>query len=678
MRSTNNDRFVNPYTFVPFSSTELHRAEPHGHRGNGQLWSGVLQLTITAHSPVLVRMNKPEPGDKPELPSRPGAGSANRQEIIPGSGLHGAVRSLHETLTGSCLRVFDPTFVPAYRDTAKSTADLRLAVVRRVDGSGRPTELQLCAPGDGRKLRIHQDVLERHQGLDSGTEVQVTQNQEGKVIDAHPQPGGGWIVFISDPGARDPGKPYHAAVRKLTDARIAGPQDEVWEQYLRSVEGADDRRTANQQPGQSALTQVTFTYTPASGPERKIVVGRRYRASCAFDVGQPVWVKLDQQRITRLQLAQLWRHPGQYAAGERLPPARRGGFSACSGQDWLCPSCRLFGSADTNEDGQPRPGYADQRAYRGHVRFSDAVPTDPVEPLAIYLPPTGSPHPGAGQFYLASGTDLVGNAAHPAHPALREWGAVPDRPPARPRQLRGRKFYWHTPGDHQERGNARQHQITGHPDQVQLVLAFPAGTRFTATVTLVDVDEGQLGSLLATLQPGSILGRDDLMVHIGGGRPLGYGSCTVTIETGSTDPGESGRSSRLWRSASRYRHQQPGDRLDLDADRDELLQAFRAGKDRADHETWRALAIVLRRDAVPADLVWYPPGRTWSDRAKHPDEFDEGFEFWQQTSGLRHADKDGVRQGHPFAPLPAVTDADQSMPITSGEAQIRPLRGKEL
>lgn len=505
----------------------------------------------------------------------------------------------------------------------------------------------------------------------------MSQDPDGKVIDAHPQPGGGWIVFISDTGARDPSRPYHAAVRKLlADTTVEGPQDGVWKQYLDSLEGADDLRPANQRPGLPALAEVTFTYKPAHGQEQTMVVGRRYRASSAFVVGQPVWVRLDaQQRITRLQPAQIWRHPGRYAAGERLPSAKRDGVNACSSQKWLCPSCRLFGSADTNEDGKPRPGYADQQSYRGHVRFSDAVPTGPVEPLAITLPPMSSPRPGAGQFYLASGTELIGNAAPEP---LREWGAVPDRPPASPRRLRGRKFYWHTPGDRQERGNARQHQITEHPDQVQQVVAFPAGTRFTTKLHLIDIDEVQLGSLLATLQPGSVLGREDLMMHIGGGRPLGYGSCTITIETGTPGNSENDQSSRIWRSASRYRQQRPNDTLDLDADRNDLLQAFRASKDRADHETWRALTIALRRDAVPADLVWYPPGRTWNDRAKLPDKFDEGFEFWKQTSGLRHADKNGVRHGYPFTTLPAVTDADQSMPITSGEAAIRPLRGKDL
>jgi hypothetical protein len=61
------------------------------------------------------------------------------EQIIPGSSLHGALRSLHETLTGSCLRIFDPDFVSSYRDIARDTADLRLALIESVDGEGRGT-----------------------------------------------------------------------------------------------------------------------------------------------------------------------------------------------------------------------------------------------------------------------------------------------------------------------------------------------------------------------------------------------------------------------------------------------------------------------------------------------------------------------------------------------------------
>lgn len=112
------DRFVNPYTFVPFPAAFAGRCAPHGHRGDSQLWSGTIGITIKARTPVLVRGTCG--ADETTLPHRPGPDGVD-QQIIPGSSLHGAVRALHETLTGSCLRVFEQDFSPVYRDAAADT-----------------------------------------------------------------------------------------------------------------------------------------------------------------------------------------------------------------------------------------------------------------------------------------------------------------------------------------------------------------------------------------------------------------------------------------------------------------------------------------------------------------------------------------------------------------------------
>lgn len=60
------------------------------------------------------------------------------QVFIPGSSLHGAFRSLHETIAGGCLRVVDPDFVPVHREvpTPTTTEGLQLAVVTNVDKTG--------------------------------------------------------------------------------------------------------------------------------------------------------------------------------------------------------------------------------------------------------------------------------------------------------------------------------------------------------------------------------------------------------------------------------------------------------------------------------------------------------------------------------------------------------------
>lgn len=661
------DRFVNPYTFVPFPAAFAGRCAPHGHRGDSQLWSGTIGITIKARTPVLVRGTCG--ADETTLPHRPGPDGVD-QQIIPGSSLHGAVRALHETLTGSCLRVFDQDFSPVYRDAAADTHRLRLALVEKVDDDGRPIHFQLCYPAsDPQQERIHHDILRALGGeLVSGARLRVTDG----FTDAWEDPEGPWVVFISDSAARPEGGSYHAAVRELCDDPSPMLGESAWQDFLAAVKHADDLRPANE--SDSCLATVTWPH------EKGVPVGRRYRASTQLRVGQPVWLRLNNTGtdVVQLQLAQIWRHRGTIArklgaqaAGDPVPdPARERVPSealACTEVDELCPSCRLLGAADTREDRNGRARHADQQSYRGHVRFSDAVTRKAAKPLRVVLPPLGAPRPGAGQFYLERSPDAEGNGDRPA---LREWGSAADLPALR--RLRGRKFYWHTsgtPGAPPRRGKARPHQLEDHPELTTPVVAFPHGTTFTATVTVVDVDLEQLGSLLAALEPTAVLDRDDLVVHLGGGRPLGYGSCDISVDPART---------RLWRSATRY-----GACVDLkDADdvRQQAIAAFRGAVSAEVQQTWPALATALTLDHVQPDQVWYPPGAPWSHRNdKKGKTLDEGYAFWQQTSGLYHSGgKRGTpRMGYPLHALPDIGDPDQRMEIVE-KAKAVELDGEEL
>ncbi|MGH3905070.1 MAG: hypothetical protein ACRDTE_12885 [Pseudonocardiaceae bacterium] len=661
------DRFVNPYTFVPFPAVFPQRCAPHGHRGRPDLWSGTIGITITARTPVLVRGTCG--ADETTLPHRPGPGDTD-QQIIPGSALHGAVRALHETLTGSCMRVFDQGFSPVYRDAAADTQGLRLALVGEVDDDGRPTRFRLCRPAsDTRKERLPLRVLSAlggEEGVISGARLNVTMDATRSITSAQEDPTGAWVVFISDSAARPEKGSYSAAVRELCDDPSPALEDAAWEDFLAVVKHTDDERTADK--ADSHLATVTWP------PENGTTVGRRYRAAPGLRVDQPVWLRLNKlgADVVQLQLAQLWRHRGTTArefgaraAGDPVPdPARERvppGALACTKIDKLCPSCRLLGAADTREDGQDRARHADQQSYRGHVRFSDAVTRKAAKPLRVVLPPMGAPRPGAGQFYLERRDDLTGDGDRPA---LREWGSAADQPELR--RLRGRKFYWHTSGVRgapPRRGRARPHHLADHAELTTPAVAFPYGTTFTATVTVVDVDLGQLGGLLAALEPATILTGDDLVAHFGGGRPLGYGSCDISIDPART---------RIWRSASRY-----GASADLhrtDEIRAQAVAGFRAEMPTAVQDTWEALATALTLDHVEPGQVWYPPGAPWQRRdANNGKDFDEGYAFWQQTSGLYHSGgaKGKPRTGYPLGALPDIGDPDQGMEIVDEAAPVR-------
>ena len=137
-------RFVNPYTFVPHAP-EPQRRRPAGHDAMGdEQFSGVLKITLTACTPLLIGgFTREEPGGakRHDVPRR-----ADGTVMVPGSGLMGAVRSVHEALAGGCLRILDISRVPVHRHPANTseTRDLRLAVVTQVDANGQATRVALC------------------------------------------------------------------------------------------------------------------------------------------------------------------------------------------------------------------------------------------------------------------------------------------------------------------------------------------------------------------------------------------------------------------------------------------------------------------------------------------------------------------------------------------------------
>jgi CRISPR-associated protein (TIGR03986 family) len=659
--------FVNPYTFVPLPEGAPEHGKPHGHDGTTpDLLTARLRVRITAASPLLIRGFGTERNPAP--PTRPHPDRAGRIGMIPGSGLHGAVRSLHETLTDSCLRVLDTQFVPAYRQLVlgDEIAELRLAVVTEAppappgsppDAEPPPPTVRLCEqPRDPQTYRLRMNDLVRwHQelpdGLVSGARMKVTVNRGRKPdgrpatqLDAAPDPDGEWIVFLADAGARKQEHPYRAAARKLTGEHrtIPGP---VWTRYREIVETADDMRTARlqQHPIEKRTVPIVFEYKPdGARTATPRIVGMRWLARPTLEVGQPVWVRIRNGEITELRLSQVWRKRGAGPVAERV-----GAFAPCSHHEQLCFSCRLFGSADVTG---AQPGATEQRSYRGHVRFSDALAAEGVEAVEVMLPAMGAPKPGAGQAYLVNPAEIERNG-HPSVP-LREWGAAPGA--GQRRRIRGRKFYWHTPQDGvPERGRFREVPDPEEPPVRAMI--FPTGSSFTAAIIAVDVDAEQLGSLLAALDPAPVVGAQDALVGIGGGKPLGYGSCRITLDE---------QNSRVWVSAQRYRTGEPTPAAEL-LDRARAAFAARAARHAV---TWTALAAALSPATVAGETVWYPPGPVTGTP-------DPGFEFWKQTNGTELAEDHGRRMGYPLTSLPLVTARDRRQESVR-QATHRELRGK--
>lgn len=652
-RSEQNDVFVNPYTFVPLPRS-VSRHEPAWHHRLDEGRFGVrLRVELEALTPLLIRSGPREAMSIPERGGRP---------ILPGSSLKGAVRSLHEALTGSCLRIFDGAFVPVYREQAQPRPPgWHPMVVRAVDPSGRPTTVETCSAHVWAEAPIvHAAVAP--QDLRTGSLVAVDEalivdgpHRRREVGTGGVSPGRGWVVIVSDSKARRSGHPYSCALGRLSGT-TAEVHDDTWKRYLAAAEGADDIRVADADGDTAKRTLDTRVVFDDQ------LIGTRQPAARRCSPGDVFWGRVAKELVTDLALSVIWRSKGKHAALERLPPpASSTGSSTsalpCQDEASLCPSCRIFGSAGDDA----KRTTAEQHSYRGHVRIGDAVAGPDIVVEKRPLPPMGAPRPGAGQFYLRQRADGPKRAAGPIDRPVREWGSAADQPTVR--QLAGRKFYWHADPEEQQKGRgrrrdvARAHQLAS--PQVTEVEVIKAGARFAVDVVAEGLDTVELGSLIVTFEPHRALARhvpdgwrptDDgdptkgLALRLGGGKPLGLGSVRATVEVRD-----------LWTAASRYGTADPPPRSEATVE--SWVDAFVGQVPPEVKQTWPHLAAALRIGHVNPATVWYPPAGPWNQ----PDElFEAGAmnfpAFWRNSSGSHGAH-------HDLLPLPEADAVDQYLPI---------------
>ena len=633
--------FVNPYTFVPLPR-KVVCGQPPGHDPGPdearERYVGALEVTWRIQSPLAIPTEE--------------WGSIGGDVRIPGSSIKGAVRSTHEMLFGGCLRQVDLGYRPTYRQlpTMDALKDWRMAVVldddevllcekedpkrrssidskalcERVGDRARTGDVVAVNSDDDWKDRSELRVAERFQVLQRPAEVSGYEKLAGC-----------YVVLITKKGARRDAvrATWYWSLGKLTRERATFSEKATRDFSWAMMEARPDgERWIDVFRGKTKLGQ-------ARGNEH------------ALEPGSVIWVKVLNGMVTAIKLSQFWRERSKECLGDRIPQETK----PCDGENLrLCPSCSVFGSADTlndQADTDERRREGDQRSYAAHVRFGSAIGVD-LQGDEVTLAPLGQPHPGAGLTYLEP-------TSPEAAPASRDerWSRW-DSDGKQKRQLRGRKFYWHSDperqldhlkhtqgvGDVPGRHLKREHHSADMCTKAQLV----TGGTFRQTITFDGLDRFGVASLLAALQPGRLLAPDDadrFALHLGRGKPLGLGSVTAEITA-----------ARITTVAARY-----GDKAEIPLETfviDPAEVRTRCGDLDAVHEGARK---VLRLDGLGENWwkVTYPTTQPW--RQFGSKEFDESFTFFKDFGGPAQS-KEGKTSWKPGAwkPMPEITDDDQS------------------
>lgn len=663
--------FINPYTFVPLPDT-VKRDKPHGHARavEGGL-TGYLDVEFAFRSPLMM------PVDWKTAEETTATGTRIEERVtVPGSSVRGAVRSLFEVISSSCLSILDPDYRPAHRASLEMRPDKRLAVVDEVDSDGKV----ISVLPTNRVVWIRAEALWRlfdgAAGLRSGVRISLDEQaiyeqsfggNKGKPVkreqlkpegESTLKKGGDWVVHVADAGTKGdhPADHIYVAVGKLetTPIRLG---EMTWEDYRELCRYSVDVAGGKLAPSAPAWdaeewagVAVMVRHTDRNGGHVVTAIGKRRKSDGALAPGDSVWITTGSEGgervVAGLTMSSSWRELGKGPIRDRLPDES---LLPCRDPDELCPACATFGFIEARAEGQRRD-QAEHNAYASHLRFG-AFETDAPVPLRLVLPPpTRSPRPSAGAFYLehlkAEGENREAGVAEQGKPASH-WGRLRSR--SGMRRIAGRKFYWHGQEPEDTIPTPRQvrrahYPKEGAPDCREVrrwITEKPPVLR--GRIHFENIDARQLGLLMLALEPQELAERagitvnGELATHLGGGKGLGFGTAVGRItETCIQD------------AAGRYR---------AGAEKVEVDPCGAAMQVIDPDAPWiTGLVKALGTESVPADRIWYPTMGNFTQRGSDEKQkgFDKSFEYYARFSG-------GKNKETRMRTLPRIDDPIQYM-----------------
>lgn len=534
MEERNTNRLVNPYNFIPFGKGPVRVPLAETYARPAALKSGFLDVTITAKTPLLIPDSSRVTKEMVQKTNIKGTTTVEHrhypfmvvdgQPMIPGSSLHGMLRSVYEAATDSCLPILRDNNA-AFAMRVPLSGGFRQRGILEYDPAGKRWLLYPAAVKKSVLLQYRRYseafegsgyVLNRNLGLSYNK--QPLRNGSRVTVDGNPT----WLQCNMPVATAQPCKPGEVkkdAVYKLAFV-VKSEQTPlfVWE------------GKAAREPYRAVLDSCA--YDPKMDDDNlrkqgKVTVTHQQLAeelrNARMNGGAvPVWyLKTNHNGMDEYHLSA--------SAIGRVRQSRSwaevmGNHASCDRLDALCSACALFGTAKgTGKDGT---------GVKGRIRVTDALPTGagvrllPERTLAIL----GEPKYSAYEFYLNQPTDGSGNKAdywNYTFYGMKTTG-LNDVPMMEYRDydssVRGRKFYWHSlPSERNAFKN----------NQNSTMEPAAAGSTFAARIYFDAITEEQYKQLLWVLTFGENAVNSKLQHKLGHGRPLGYGSVKLTVTGGA-------------------------------------------------------------------------------------------------------------------------------------------------
>ena len=510
--SPTNVPFVNPYNFIESDFGACERGE----MSFGDL-TGVIKCTLIAKSDLII------PGlsiDVLNGHTTYDFFKVGNEYRIPGSSLRGVIRSNYEALTNSCYvtaRSADPLHA---RDGSRQAKKPGLLVW---EGEGENKTLALYTAkrymlwtGDYERgrIRFENGYQQTHYNYDYTTGRLNGEDAIGKELR--------FSAVTKTTGRKETDVLYVTSRNFPTDA---GMVKEIYKNEEKSQNGS---LTGYLCPGEqfsrkhheSIFTKGTKVDCSASiiskavENYKKVIDLYQSKAINKNNEGH-TWYKLHKQKFHDFEKSKTGAFPVWYRQNGQILQLSPGQISRtvftrserdligklapCTDRENLCPACRLFGMIADEEQSH--------HSAASRIRVSDAtivtIASENGQLSLKTLAELSSPKPSYMGFYTSNAT----------RDTTYDSNGV---------RLRGRKYYWSTDRTRPDAGEAINRNASFQ--------VMPKGSQFCFNVYFDRINETELSEILWVLTMGENRADGRYCLHIGHGKPLGYGSAKVTVD----------------------------------------------------------------------------------------------------------------------------------------------------
>ena len=485
--------FINPYNFIPFGDRGDEKRRSREDQYSKELISGWLDVELEVKTPLIIpdaaypRYYDPETGKEIIKPAEDVKRKLHKEYeffhvnengsknyMIPGSGIRGAVRSMFEAITDSC--------VPFLMD------DKPISQRVPIYGSVRNRWLlEYDKENDTWKLwstykTLEEADIKNYKDITiSGTKYYCGDYIKDK----------GYVQCNVPVNTREK---YHVAFlqKKETVYTWEKGDSEPYDK-MRSVLMRDNVSGNGKNPNEEQAKHLLDKLNAAKKNGGMIPV--RYFIVTS---GTKEIVYMSNSSIGRIAQHRKWK---QIIDKQHIP---------CEDTDKLCPACLLFGTVKGE-------------GLKGRIRFTDALPVSELEFDKYLLEILGQPRTSAYEFYLEKPfdnatywnfdfygikkTDTNGNT-------YTEYHQLDHSTP------RGRKMYWHDKNLHT---GVKRDRMNNTMEAVNKGV-------FNFKIYYDGISREQLDALIWTVTIGENDQAGNLWYKMGHGRPLGFGSVKMKIK----------------------------------------------------------------------------------------------------------------------------------------------------